>query len=250
MKDARLDLLASDLTGSALRDGLADLYDGWLAGLLGDVGPGMSLVAVGGLGRREVAPGSDLDLVLVHSGQRDVAKVADALWYPIWDTGVGLDHSVRTVDEALAVAADDLKAALGLLDARHLAGDAGLSAELLTRTRAAWRTSASRRLPELREAVLERARVDGEVAFLLQPDLKSSRGGLRDVHALQALAAAQVVDPPAEPVRRAAEVLLDVRGELHRRTAVAGRRVADRLLLQQQPVGDCLLYTSPSPRDS
>ncbi len=194
----------------------------------------MSLVAVGGLGRREVAAGSDLDLVLVHSGGSGVAALADKVWYPVWDTGVGLDHAVRTVDEALAVAAEDLKAALGLLDVRHVAGDPAVSAELLTRTRAAWRAGAARRLPELREAVLERARTEGEVAFLLEPDLKSARGGLRDVHALQALAAAQVVDPPDAGVRAALEVLLDVRGELHRRTSGSGRRVVDRLLLQEQ----------------
>jgi [protein-PII] uridylyltransferase len=164
-------------------------------------------------------PGSDLDLLLVHAGRPDVGAVADALWYPLWDSGVGVDHSVRTVPEALAVAAGDLKAALGLLDARHVAGDPALTADLLTRTRAAWRAGAATRLPELRAAVLERACTDGEVAFLLEPDLKSARGGLRDVHALQALAAAQVADSPGEPVRAALEVLLDVRGELHRRTA-------------------------------
>jgi len=222
------------LTGPALRTALAALYDGWLAGLLGDPGPGIALVAVGGLGRCEMAPGSDLDLVLVHAGVDRIGAVADALWYPIWDTGVGLDHSVRTVAEALAVAADDLKAALGLLDARHIAGDAGLSAELLTRTRAAWRAGAATWLPELRTAVLERAATEGEVAFLLEPDLKSARGGLRDLHALQALAAAQVADPPGGQVRAAAQVLLDVRAELHRSTAGAGRRTVDRLLLQEQ----------------
>ncbi len=231
----RAELLADpSVRGAALRGGLAELYDGWLADLLGDPGPGLSLVAVGGLGRRELAPGSDLDLVLVHDGRADVGAVAEALWYPVWDSGVGLDHSVRTVDEALAVAADDLKAALGLLDARHLAGDAALSADLLARTRTAWRARAPQRLPELREAVLERARTDGEVAFLLEPDLKSARGGLRDVHALQAVAAAQVADPPDAAVRAALDVLLDVRGELHRRTVGAGRRVVDRLLLQEQ----------------
>ncbi len=208
-------------------------------GLLGRAGPavagpGVALVAVGGLGRRELAPGSDLDLVLVHDGSHDVAAVAEALWRPVWDAGVRLDHSVRTVPEALAVAATDLKAALGLLDARHVAGDADLSADLLTRTRAAWRAGAATRLPELREAVLARAHDDGEVAFLLEPDLKNARGGLRDVHALQALAAAQVADPPSAEVRQAHGVLLDVRGELHRRTAGSGRRVVDRLLLQEQ----------------
>jgi len=196
-------------------------------------------VAVGGLGRRELAPGSDLDLVLLHGNSKgadstDVTALAEALWYPVWDTGVSLDHAVRTVPQALAVGADDLKAALGLLDARHIAGDPVLSADLLTRTRAAWRSGAPTRLPELREAVLARGRTEGEVAFLLEPDLKSARGGLRDVHALQALAAAQVADPPSEAVRAAHGVLLDVRGELHRRTAGSGRRVVDRLLLQEQ----------------
>ena len=200
-------------------------------------------MAVGGLGRRELAPGSDLDLVLLHDGSRDVAALAEALWYPVWDTGVGLDHAVRTVEQALAVAADDLKAALGLLDARHVAGDPALTADLLTRTRAAWRAGAPTRLPALREAVLQRARTDGEVAFLLEPDLKSARGGLRDVHALQALAAAQVADPPSEAVRQAHEVLLDVRGELHRRTSGSGRRVVDRLLLQEQDaIAESLSY--------
>ena len=235
MRTERAAVLArGDFTGAALRGALVELYDRHLAALLGDPGPGVALVAVGGLGRKEVAPGSDLDLLLVHSGRQDVAQVADALWYPLWDTGVGLDHSVRTVPEALAVAADDLKAALGLLDARHLAGDASLTADLLTRTRAAWRASSRTRVPELRAAVLERAAAHGEVAFLLAPDLKSARGGLRDVHALQALAAAQVTDPPDARVRSALGVLLDVRGELHRHTGGSGRRVLDRLLLQEQ----------------
>ncbi|MGH9181514.1 MAG: hypothetical protein ACRDY5_07360, partial [Acidimicrobiales bacterium] len=70
--------------------------DRWLAGLLGPE-DGVALVAVGGLGRRELCPGSDLDLVLVHRDRRDMRAVAERLWYPIWDAGLGLDHSVRTV---------------------------------------------------------------------------------------------------------------------------------------------------------
>ncbi|MCW2606075.1 MAG: Bifunctional uridylyltransferase/uridylyl-removing enzyme, partial [Frankiales bacterium] len=220
------------LRGAALREALVALYDDWLRGLLGDVGPGVALVAVGGLGRREPAPGSDLDLVLVHDGSRDVGPLADAVWYPVWDAGVPLDHSVRTVPEAVAVARADLKAVLGLLDARHVAGDATLTAELTAATRAVWRTGAAKRLPELRDAVQERARASGEVAFLLEPDLKEARGGLRDVHALQSLAVAQVADPPAPAVREAYGLLLDVRGELHRRAS--SRKPSDRLLLQEQ----------------
>ncbi|MCW2620782.1 MAG: glnD [Frankiales bacterium] len=229
------------LVGPALRDALDTLTLEWLTGLLGKPGPGVALVAVGGFGRHELAPASDLDLVLVHADGRDVTALADAIWYPIWDSGIGLDHSVRTVNQAVEVASGDLKAALGLLDARHLAGDAELSAALVSRTRAAWRGSARKRLPELREAVAQRELTHGEIAFLLEPELKEGRGGLRDVHALQALAVAQVADPPSPVVRAARDVLLDVRGELHRRTAGGGRRVVDRLLMQEQDAVAALL---------
>jgi [protein-PII] uridylyltransferase len=236
-------LTRSDLVGPALRSALTDAYDRWLAALLGDPGPGVALVAVGALGRRDPAPGSDLDLVLVHDGSHDVTALADQVWYPVWDAGVGLDHSVRTVEQAAGVAREDLKAALGLLDARLVAGDASLSQQLVSALRQAWRAGAARRLPELRELVEERARRSGEVAFLLEPDVKEARGGLRDVHALQALAVAQVADAPSESVRAAHEVLLDVRGELHRRTGRAGRRTVDRLLMQEQDgVADALGY--------
>ena len=235
VKAARAALLASGVAGASLRAALVELYDRWLGELLGTPGAGVALVAVGGLGRREVAAGSDLDLVLVHDGKRsDVAALADRVWYPVWDASVGLDHSVRTVEEAVGVARDDLKAALGLLDARHVAGDAALSEELLRAARAAWRRDAERRLPELREAGEQRAREHGEVAFLLEPDLKSAKGGLRDVHALHAVAASQRADPPGPSVRAAHEVLLDVRGELHRRSGSSGRSTLDRLLLQEQ----------------
>ncbi len=222
----------ADLRGADQRAALVEVYDRWLSGLLGDVGTGVALVAVGGLGRREAAPGSDLDLVLVHDGRPDVAGLADAVWYPVWDAGIPLDHSVRTVAEAVTVARTDLKAVLGLLDARHVAGDPALTAELTTATRALWRAGAVKRLPELLAAGQERARASGEVAFLLEPDLKEARGGLRDVHALQALAVAQVVDPPGTAVRQAYALLLDVRGELHR--GASARKPSDRLLLQEQ----------------
>ena len=69
--------------------------------------PGVALVAVGGLGRQECAPYGDVDLVLLHSGHEDVGHLAEAVWYPVWDARIGLDHSVRTVPEATTVAAND-----------------------------------------------------------------------------------------------------------------------------------------------
>ena len=127
------------LVGLPLCAALGEAYDSWLVQALGDCGPGIALVAVGGLGRGESAPYSDLDLVLVHAGKGaagpDLSGIADRVWYPIWDAKVALDHSVRTVDETVRVAQDDLKAMLGLLDLRHIAGDASLSAQLRDRIR-------------------------------------------------------------------------------------------------------------------
>jgi [protein-PII] uridylyltransferase len=229
------------LVGPALRGALSDIADGWLSERLGDT-PDVALVAVGGYGRREPAPASDLDLVLLHRDGTEVRSVAEALWYPIWDSGVSLDHSVRTVDEAVRVAEADLKAALGLLDARHVAGDGSLSAELHERAFARWRRDARRRLPELVDSVRERAARSGELAFLLEPHLKESRGGLRDVTALWAIAAAQVADGPDERLRHLHRWLLDVRGELHRRSA----RGSDRLVQQEQrPVALALGIDDP-----
>src|SRR5206468_718095 len=82
---------------------------------------GLALVAVGGLARRECPPHGDVDLVLLHAGRPDVDTIAESVWYPIWDARLSLDHSVRTVDQAVEVAGTDAKAALGLLDARLLA---------------------------------------------------------------------------------------------------------------------------------
>lgn len=230
LRDARQELIKrSDLTGVALRAALVELADGWLSARIADAS-GVALVAVGGYGRREPAPGSDFDLVLLHDGRTsDVKSVADGVWYPLWDAGVGLDHSVRTVAEAADVAASDLKAALGMLDARHVAGDPALTAALREAVYVRWRRDARRRLEELAETTRERWDTSGELAFLLEPDLKDSRGGLRDVHALHAVAASWLVDVPLARIEPAHTLLLDVRGELHR----ASTRPTDRLVLQE-----------------
>lgn len=208
----------------------ADLADEWLTGILGEE-PGVAVVAVGGYGRRELCPGSDLDVVLVHGGRKGIRQVAERLWYPIWDAGVGLDHSVRTVKEALSVAGSDLKAVLGLLDARFVAGDPELAAALAGGALEQWRKNARRWLPELADAVEARHAQFGEVAFLLEPELKEGRGGLRDVHALQAVAlATEVVEDRNGTLADGHDTLLGVRVELHRATGKA----SDRLLLQEQ----------------
>ncbi|MEU6718197.1 [protein-PII] uridylyltransferase [Nonomuraea sp. NPDC046802] len=206
--------------------------DRWLKDLFRTASDGdhVSLVAVGSLGRGELAPGSDLDLVLLHNGRADVARIADRIWYPIWDSAVNLDHSVRTVEEAVSVARQDLKAVLGLIQARHVAGDPELTRKAREAVLAEWRADSRRRLGELRDAADKRAQASGELAFLLEPDLKDGRGGLRDVQAMQAVAAAWVASAPGPRAREAYEFILDVRHALHVVTA----RGTDRLVLQEQ----------------
>jgi [protein-PII] uridylyltransferase len=203
--------------------------DRWLAELLG-AEQGVALVAVGGYGRKELLPGSDLDVLLLHDGRDGIAKIADRIWYPVWDSGAHLDHAVRTVPQARRVARNDLKVALGLLNARHVAGDLDLTTRLREVALDDWRSNARTRLAELRELHDERTRLHGELAFLLEPDLKESRGGQRDVHAIQAIAAAWVAPAPGPKVRAAYEQILDARHVLHE---VTGRRL-DRLVLEEQ----------------
>ena len=187
-------------------------------------------MAVGGYGRRELLPRSDLDVLLLHGGRDDIASIADRIWYPVWDSGAELDHAVRTVPQARRVARADLKVALGLLSARHVAGDPDLTERLRAGALEDWRSAAPARLAELHAAHDERARTSGELAFLLEPDLKEARGGLRDVHAIQAVAAAWVAPAPGPKVRTAYEQILDARHALHE---VTGRRL-DRLVLEEQ----------------
>ncbi|MFE1803145.1 MULTISPECIES: [protein-PII] uridylyltransferase [unclassified Streptomyces] len=234
---ARLRLLQEGArSGPPRRSALAELTDDWLTGLF-DAGAeklrGVSLVAVGGYGRGELSPRSDLDLLLLHDGGADsgaIASLADRIWYPVWDLGLDLDHSVRTPAEARRTAGEDLKVQLGLLDARHIAGDLGLTAGLRTAVLADWRNQAPKRLPELQELCAERAERQGELQYLLEPDLKEARGGLRDATALRAVAASWLADAPREGLADARKSLLDVRDALH----LATGRATDRLALQEQ----------------
>ncbi|MEU8189529.1 [protein-PII] uridylyltransferase, partial [Micromonospora carbonacea] len=233
--DGDADLLVNEVVGvpggigDAARRARAAAFDRWLTPLLPDR-PGIALVAVGGLGRRQCAPYGDLDLVLVHAGVPGMDELAPKLWYPIWDAGLRLDHSVRTLAEALSVAQDDVKVALGLLDARYVAGDREL-ADTLARTAADhWRRTAVRQLPALREITEARWQAHGELAFLLEGDLKEAAGGLRDVGILRAIATAGITDALRPAVRAAHLRLLDTRDALH---AQAGRRV-DRLVAQER----------------
>ncbi|MCP2178606.1 [protein-PII] uridylyltransferase [Williamsia maris] len=218
----------------ALRQVMVDLHDFWLTTKGAELGvrpdSGFAIVAVGGLGRQELLPHSDLDLILLHDDMDPavVSEVADGLWYPLWDAHIKLDHSVRTVPQALQVAASDMSAALGLLEARHIAGDESLTELLITGVRRQWRADIRNRFVELVDQAGDRWRRSGDIAHRAEPDLKNGRGGLRDVQMLGALAIAQLTDgmanlrpdSPGAGLQVAYTRLLDIRTELHR---IAGR---------------------------
>jgi [protein-PII] uridylyltransferase len=195
---------------------------------------GMALAAVGSVARGDAGPVSDLDLVLLHDGRHlsveEVGALAQRLWYPLWDAGLRVDHSVRTPTQCREVAGNDLSAAVGLLDLRVISGDASLVVRTRTSLLSDWRGGIRRRLPQVLESLNERAARFGEAAHLLEPDLKEARGGLRDVTVLRALAASWVTDRPHGAVDEAHSRLLDVRDALQ---AVTGKGT-DRLLLAEQ----------------
>ena len=194
----------------------------------------VALVAIGGYGRGELAPFSDLDLMLVHDGQRSIEDLSMKLWYPIWDAGLKLGHSVCTPKQALERATDDLDSATALLTVRHIAGDENLSRDLARRATEQWRKQASKRLPELLDRVRSRQRDNGEVAYLLEPNLKEGHGGLRDIQAIAWAEAAGIEVRRSDQTSLASgyEVLMNVRVALHR---LRGR--ADEIVrLQDQDI--------------
>lgn len=234
MVDRALLLADNSLTGAAWCRAHGDLVDVWLQELLARVADGaeLALVALGGYGRSELCPQSDIDVMLVHNGRRDIREIADRIWYPIWDEGLHLGHSVCTVREAVEVASDNLDTATALLSARHVAGDPDLSERLAASGRAFWEKHSKRLLTELGTRVELRHETAGEVAFRLEPDLKEGRGGLRDVHAMHWVQAAKRVmfEHDEGALSAAYAVILDVRVELQRITG----RPSNVLSLQDQ----------------
>ena len=234
------------LDAASLREALLDLHELWLITKAAELGitadSGFAIVATGGLGRREMVPYSDLDLMLLHDNMpaKTVTQVAELLWYPLWDANIRLDHSVRTVSEALQVAGTDISAGLAMLEARHIAGDDELSGQLIGGARRQWRAGIASRFDELVEQSKGRWQRSGQIAHRAEPDLKAGMGGLRDIQLLNALAAAQLadvypnpaasadIDSPGGSLAAAHLTMLNVRTELHR----VSRRGRDQLLAQ------------------
>ena len=222
---SRSEVIANEsLRGIALCHALSDATDEWLTQLFSEATAGVKkaddivLIAVGGYGRKELAPQSDLDVLLVHRGVKDISDIASRMWYPVWDAGVKLGHSVRTPKETIQLCASDLDTATSLVTARVIAGNTALGEEVISATSESWKKRGREWLVELHARVLDRYDKDGEVAFLLEPNLKEGMGGLRDIHALHwaVRAGLDLLPGDSGQLERCNDVLLNVRVALHR----------------------------------
>jgi [protein-PII] uridylyltransferase len=222
---SRSEVIANEsLRGIALCHALSDATDEWLTQLFREATAGVKkaddivLIAVGGYGRKELAPQSDLDVLLVHRGVKDISDIASRMWYPVWDAGVKLGHSVRTPKETIQLCASDLDTATSLVTARVIAGNTALGEEIIFATSESWKKRGREWLVELHARVLDRYDKDGEVAFLLEPNLKEGMGGLRDIHALHwaVRAGLDLLPGDSGQLERCNDVLLNVRVALHR----------------------------------
>jgi [protein-PII] uridylyltransferase len=193
----------------------------------------VAIAAVGGFGRGELSPGSDLDILILHRGtlsEEELSSFVNKILYPLWDKKIKVDHSVRSRSEVREAAEADLKVILGLLDIRLVCGSAALVADVQIDALDEWRKNSKRRLPELEKSLLERHQRAGELAYLLEPDLKEARGGLRDITAIRALEKSGAISIPMERISVAESLLSNVREALH----IVSGRDKDKLLFQEQ----------------
>ncbi len=205
----------------------------------------LSLAAVGSYGRRALALHSDLDVRLVRGGSRETAsRLAEALLYPLWDSGLSVGHQVVTCDELIELARTDLPTATSLLDWRHLVG---APTDLSRAFAAIFGEDGLRRLiTELAQGAEERVERFGDSIYLLEPEVKSGAGGLRDLDIAYWVARARwrvngledlvkggvLVSRELAPLLGARDFLWRVRNQLH----LIARRRSDRLSFDHQEV--------------
>lgn len=229
--------------GSGVRqivNALSDAVDAQVVGAWEGLDPPapVALVAVGGYGRREQCPASDVDLMVLHAGQSQpgearVEATAKALFYQLWDAGLVVGHSVRTIKQALQAAREDFAAETSFLSSRLVTGDRELFDQFSRQALDQSKGSPEAFVERARRATLARRAQPGDATAELEPNLKEGRGGLRDLETINWLST--VCGPLDLPVdagslQNAADFLLTMRCALH---FVTGRHT-DVLLMQLQ----------------
>lgn len=183
----------------------------------------MALVALGGYGRGELSPHSDIDLMVLHAGARGVGEVSQELFYALWDGGFKVGHATRTLKECVRLAKEELEAETSFIEPRLLAGDRALFDSFVEATLKTTRKRRDRFVAGVREMMRARHVTGGSATSQLEPNLKEGAGGLRDLHVLRWFAAVigdlehegLVGAREAAQLDAAAELLHRVRSHLH-----------------------------------
>jgi [protein-PII] uridylyltransferase len=217
---------------SALQDDvLLEIYQSALEEIGPELESNIAAVLLGGGGRQEIAPFSDVDLMLLYQGTvtEPLTLFSRRLSQDITDTGMQLGYSMRTVRDACSMSLEDAYIYSSLTEARFLAGNADLFANFQGR----FSRIASRRTNDVIRAIVHARAQErtefGETVYLLRPNIKKSRGGLRDIHLIrwlgyvqygvtgidQLLAAGGLSTADSTQLKLSLEFLLRVRNEMH-----------------------------------
>jgi [protein-PII] uridylyltransferase len=266
--------------GDLRDDVLHELFEAALADL-GLDGPGglrsqLALVAHGGYGRREVAPWSDVDLMVLHApGMADqVARLAERLMRDVFDAGLILGHSVRTPRQACQSGWQDAQVCTSLIESRLLTGSEAVFRGFIRPFRRRLHRRARPLMAAIDQSRLQERAKYGETVYLLEPNVKRSRGGLRDIQLLRWIGMVRYGTPVPDELRaigalseedhravtEATEFLLRLRNELHFHSGRAsdvlhrgeqlriardwGYQPAAGLLPVEQFMRDCFRHTS------
>ncbi|MFO1497814.1 MAG: hypothetical protein U1G07_05370 [Verrucomicrobiota bacterium] len=230
--------------------------------------PALALVAIGGYGRGELNPCSDIDIMFLHGGDLVsngkptpyLAAIIDGILYPLWDLGLKLGPTVRSVDDCVRVANSDMQSKTSLIEARLVAGDTALFERMQAVVLAKCvRGYEKEYIPaRIRDQEARRAKF-GNSPFMQEPNIKNGCGGLRDYQNLLWMAffkyrvrslselrgRGQISETEQKQLEAAYDFLLWVRNQLHYQVNRAG----DVLQKSLQPsIASNLGYTDRSPR--
>jgi len=144
------------------------------------------IIAVGGYGRSDLAPYSDIDLLFLHAPQNDeIARpFLDALLYPLWDSGLKIGYGVHTPNGAVNFCKEDMTGRTAYLESRYLTGDHKLYDEFTKAYDKLRRSTIHEFVKAKLDEAEERHELSEQSRFLVEPDIKEGKGGLRDIHTI------------------------------------------------------------------
>lgn len=192
-QEALEQLWQQDLHGHELLTRHTELVDDFItarfksSAAVEKAGSSIALIALGGYGRQELYPFSDIDLLLLHErkAKKFMQEAAETVLYPLWDAGFEVGHSVRTIKDAVSFAREEFIFQVSLLDARLLAGSETLYQELLKLYRKKVLDGGREQFVRTMDRICaERRQKYGTHAYLLEPNVKEGRGGMRDIQAM------------------------------------------------------------------